>query len=185
MERHLSLSEVCQTHIQKYSSKHLDQFISLYKSIWEKDPYREVFTDTEIKETLLKQDAIFLLITGDELHGFIAGYDYAKRESTVKIAGVPFYFSELAIAENVRGQGFADFLIKELEKSALIQGFTSMVLRTSNHETNPAFKCYKRNGYMKITDQFGRPIQDEVLQRRTNGRVESDIREYYSKQLIQ
>ncbi|GAB5526880.1 MAG: hypothetical protein Roseis2KO_47520 [Roseivirga sp.] len=170
--------------IEHYSPVFENNFINLYKEIWKDDPYGELFSEKEVKQSL-RQQHLLILALGDEreLMGFIGGFpfeDYQKKEElkSVDIGGKVFYFSELAVKKTYRKMGIAQKLYEAFEEAVHDKGYNSILLRTSASALNPALNFYNDAGYQHIPG-----IESKVSQTRIDERPIIDTRFYYVKTL--
>lgn len=148
--KHLSVGEAMEY------KKEIVRFI--YESV-KNTSYEEsyLYADAEAKyEDLLSYmeegNAIVCgAVAGDELIGFVWGYEYPFRDDKFRL-----YVSILHVDERFRGGGVGRSLLAEIEESAKMKGCRSVFLHAEAFNTG-AIQFYERMGFQAERVQLVKP----------------------------
>lgn len=175
--------------IIRYSKKYEEKYHSLYRETWKVEPYGELFSDSEITESVDKNKSfLYLLINdnSDSVIGFVGGRaisDCSFFDNKPKLdLQTVFYIDELGIEKEHKRLGWGATLTQFLINTARESGFSQFILRTHASHINPAISLYYKLGFKTMKTDTGDIYGIDTQQTRIDGRADTDFRIYFYKQ---
>ena len=152
-------------------------FKLIYKE-FEKKPFFELWTDTQILQTFRD-----ILTTGQSFSydekGLMNIQFNSKRSEELPYDrwGNFIYLSDLVVLESARQEGIGSGLLDYLIEWANVEDYNTIYFRT-NLEGSMSESLGTKRGFEVVTNNSGKIITTPVSFLRQNGKEETDIRKY-------
>ncbi|MEI7631961.1 MAG: GNAT family N-acetyltransferase [bacterium] len=168
-----SVPELDFTIVRNFEMMHphlIDQSVDVYRNAFLHPPYNEYFSEETARNAL----GFIFEQKGHMVVGSLIDIGVVALAAGYYKDGGLYYIEELAVDPTLQGKGFGKLTLRHLMQAIDETGPSRYGIRT-NAENTRAIALYQQLGFLL------EPVQEVVVQQRTNGRIGIDNRVHLTK----